>query len=684
MYKIILSLLLLAGLMVKPLNAQSIIENGVSPINPFSATINGIASAGAVYSIDVRCGWSSDNVNFNYIQTSPNVITVGMSNQPVSCNLSSLQPSTTYYYRFVIDETPYGGTIVDSTSVKTFTTSALFSNCIFAPNADLGSGIVNVSIEINWPTPNNTTIWYTHGLSAPSALNTASMTIKAGTTNTWEGAINTNFTEQGLRFYISFEDGGSTYYWPSNTGCEYIQVNLTIDTIEAIRKNPAKSQYPLGLADDQWYAYSLPYSFSGTVNLDLPTIFGENISFADDDFPENWSVYEYFPGDTVFENWENTSSMNADKAYFVNHWYIDEQIHLDSLFVPSYISHIRTTDLNWNKTLVQGWNLIPWPFLFVKGFPNPASTSIGNVHTMSMFGDWTTVNDFRPYSAYAIYCYEPTGTTLWDVITLNTALDKPVSNKLKGSDWQIKFNAVSGKRQDYDNGIGVLSGAADGVDFNDQRKPFNIGDNVNLYFPVSQNIKSVPMSYDYRSNNASGHIWDMSVDHTTKNETITLNWEFENLPAGYKAVLVDINNNEFIELNTTDDYTFRASKSNPFKVIAGSSEYVSQKQNQIEKELPDKFTLYANYPNPFNPGTTIKYDLRLASNVKLSVYNTLGQLVRTLVNGAAQTTGTYTVEWDGKDQLGRMASTGVYIYRLDVKDLNGKTFTKSHKMLLIK
>ena len=69
------------------------------------------------------------------------------------------------------------------------------------------------------------------------------------------------------------------------------------------------------------------------------------------------------------------------------------------------------------------------------------------------------------------------------------------------------------------------------------------------------------------------------------------------------------------------------------------------------------------FQNPFNPSTTIRYTLGEASDVRLVVYNVIGQEVRTLVN-AHQPPGTYNVIWDGRDAIGRQVTTGMYIYRL--------------------
>jgi hypothetical protein len=94
--------------------------------------------------------------------------------------------------------------------------------------------------------------------------------------------------------------------------------------------------------------------------------------------------------------------------------------------------------------------------------------------------------------------------------------------------------------------------------------------------------------------------------------------------------------------------------------------------------LPLKYTLEQNYPNPFNPTTTISYAIPEAAEVRLSLYNVLGQQIVTLVD-EQQPAGTYTVQWDGHTGLGGPASSGVYFYRLEAGD---HVITK--KMLLLK
>ena len=94
---------------------------------------------------------------------------------------------------------------------------------------------------------------------------------------------------------------------------------------------------------------------------------------------------------------------------------------------------------------------------------------------------------------------------------------------------------------------------------------------------------------------------------------------------------------------------------------------------------PTAFSLANNYPNPFNPVTTLQYALPQAVDVKLTVYNVVGQPVRTLV-AEHQSAGRYVVEWDATTDSGHSLSSGMYFYRLRA----GEEFHEVKKMLLLK
>lgn len=100
---------------------------------------------------------------------------------------------------------------------------------------------------------------------------------------------------------------------------------------------------------------------------------------------------------------------------------------------------------------------------------------------------------------------------------------------------------------------------------------------------------------------------------------------------------------------------------------------------------PAKFTLQANYPNPFNPSTTIRYQLPVNSTATLQVYDVLGKEVRTLVRGFLPA-GHHVTVWDGRDDSGGIVASGVYFYRLVARTSGGPHtgYVRTRKMLLLR
>ena len=95
----------------------------------------------------------------------------------------------------------------------------------------------------------------------------------------------------------------------------------------------------------------------------------------------------------------------------------------------------------------------------------------------------------------------------------------------------------------------------------------------------------------------------------------------------------------------------------------GAENAVVQTSNEEFDGVPGSFQLLGNYPNPFNPTTTISYDLADAGHVTLKVYSVLGREVATLVNGVLPV-GSFETAWDGRDSQGAVVPSGMYLYRL--------------------
>ncbi len=118
-------------------------------------------------------------------------------------------------------------------------------------------------------------------------------------------------------------------------------------------------------------------------------------------------------------------------------------------------------------------------------------------------------------------------------------------------------------------------------------------------------------------------------------------------------------------------------------IVGNPAEFDEKKTSDNQNELttinlPQEYAISQNYPNPFNPETTISYQLPEASDVKLVIYNTVGQQIKTVVSGQ-QAAGFYNIQWDGRDETGQPVVSGIYVYRIKA----GK-FVATRKMTLLR
>ena len=173
------------------------------------------------------------------------------------------------------------------------------------------------------------------------------------------------------------------------------------------------------------------------------------------------------------------------------------------------------------------------------------------------------------------------------------------------------------------------------------------------------------------------------------NGQVQLDWETatELNNAGF-SIQRSKDNNKFIDLafvkgkgtTTTQSlysYTDKSGLSGKYyyrlKQVDFNGSVTYSKSTEVDLGLPKDYALEQNYPNPFNPSTTIEFSLPAAEKVSLKIYNLLGQVVTTLVNGYREA-GTYNVNWDASN-----LSTGIYIYRVEAN-----SFSLTKKMTLLK
>jgi hypothetical protein len=197
---------------------------------------------------------------------------------------------------------------------------------------------------------------------------------------------------------------------------------------------------------------------------------------------------------------------------------------------------------------------------------------------------------------------------------------------------------------------------------------------MDLYFGVEMPFKerlsySLPPkppagSFDLRFKDGWRLVKDYGeVEVMPNSETLTIAYDIQiNAGKHYNWVLTLDNGKDYI-LEGTGEIT-----------VPSSERFVLNRENVI----PVTFSLHQNFPNPFNPITTLSYDLPKDSDVRLAIFDMLGNEIATLVN-TTQEAGFRSVPWNATDSMGRPVSAGVYLYQIQAGE-----FVQTKKMVLLK
>ncbi len=143
-----------------------------------------------------------------------------------------------------------------------------------------------------------------------------------------------------------------------------------------------------------------------------------------------------------------------------------------------------------------------------------------------------------------------------------------------------------------------------------------------------------------------------------------------------------------LEVTVTDNETSLTGSDTKYIYVApGDGTIIPDSIAGLYEPIPDDFAVHANYPNPFNPVTTIRYELPEPSHVTLIIYDIMGREVRRLVNDVVHP-GYHTATWDSRNEAGNLVSSGVYLYRFTatpaVNESEFTGITESNTMLLVK
>jgi len=313
----------------------------------------------------------------------------------------------------------------------------------------------------------------------------------------------------------------------------------------------------------------------------------------------------------------------------------------------------------------------------------------GNGHAASYTALRTVENAVGAYTNLSLTLkVPPTEVSLQKQTEKYTPLS--VVGTVTERDWvmPISISSNDGIYNDSFNAIGILTDASDGYDVFDVAQQTSMGSFIELYFPHNDQSdvyhywyeRPVSVCYDMRSD-SSHKGWKIAVAaYGVADQACTIRWDASQVTSDWTLTLYDSEFNVLIEdMKTISEYSLTTqSGSYSAETYYIASNFVPALLSVEPETVPADYTLLRNYPNPFNPTTTIRYYVPQNDWVELAIYNLQGELVKTLWSGD-QAAGDYRVKWNGTDKLGQLVASGIYIYKL----VSG-TKTISNKMLMLK
>ena len=473
---------------------------------------------------------------------------------------------------------------------------------------------------------------------------------------------------------------------------------------------------------DAWYDFA---SWTG----DVPGGYGTDNPLtitmdADKSITAHFTIHEYTIVDTAFAGWKLVSVpiLQADMSpggvfeddYHSTPYYVFAFNPTVGYSSPSLMNMGEGYWLGSNSTkpitaigppiavttlaLSNGFNIVGNPFVTVEPLDNLRFVrgSVVKTWTEAVSSDWLAnfmykytgsgyafqYDTMHRWSGYWIATDSDGISIQYNAIVATPApkIPSPSAESATARQWNVDLAAtlVTPEGERYTDEIascGVRSDARPGFDsrYDAPRPPRGPAKGyVEIGFPVHD--KGFPAifgsMYARLFTGPEQTSWEFVVN-TSGQGIVTFKWNKDVLtPLGkdVKIILIDKATHAQVDMKKLDMYTY--------KETGTSRQFVVRKVDVI---IPTSFVLAQNYPNPFNPSTTIIYGLPADAVVTLEIYNTLGQNVTTLVHAEKDQLGYHEVRFDASN----MAS-GLYFYRMNATTANGKSFTISRKMLLIK
>ncbi|MBN2423858.1 MAG: VCBS repeat-containing protein [Calditrichaceae bacterium] len=390
----------------------------------------------------------------------------------------------------------------------------------------------------------------------------------------------------------------------------------------------------------------------GNGNLDIKTVIdgtaGQNFQL----YWDNGAASDYLV------KYDDQSSMKFEKgkAYWL---VMDGNLNIN-------ISDIDNSPLNNDdQTAIgihNGWNLITNPY------PEPVSWSdVLQVNGLSAIPLWDydrgyiSTDLLMPYKGY--YFFNSS-----DAILLLVPY-WPVSSGTIASpwdmDWEVNIDVCDVDQAVTSLKFGVKPNSKEKLDLYDYRIPRPLSNATGAYFNRAEWDEDYPLfGADIRPEYGEYQEWNFTVTGKASKVLTVRFSDLEKIDEALDIYLADMSSLKFQDLRINADYDLRLIDSkNDLRLMIGAKEKLEEALRNI---VPAKFTVGQNFPNPFNPETTIPIATPADDFITISIFNVLGQKVVDLYNGSVSP-GRHFYTWDGRDIAGKRIPSGIYFYQIRSK-----------------
>ncbi|HIB04677.1 MAG TPA: T9SS type A sorting domain-containing protein, partial [Candidatus Marinimicrobia bacterium] len=397
-----------------------------------------------------------------------------------------------------------------------------------------------------------------------------------------------------------------------------------------------------------WRLISMPAVLDET---GVGLVIGDELGTQDD---ELWRLFEYDQTSSSYR--DNPIDFKVGESYWL-YQRVENNLLLGT--PAGETGNMSGTSLS----LVPGWSFIGAPYPFEINISLDQVQFYGPITYGLAAEEWSSiVNELDPWNGYVVYNRTASDQTITLDPTVSSAgLAARVVDQEEG--WLISLRVSADEYQDRFNTFGALETADNGLEWHDNPEITAPGKSVSLSFKIPDDESVRDVTSDVRALDDRLKLWDARIRTSDLEGAMTLSWSIEQeLPVDKAVQLVDLNTRtvvdmllmEHLELGLVDSRYDRQ-----IKIISGDPAAVAGKISEILALIPEELSLDGNYPNPFNPVTTIRFGLPQPRNVRITVVNLLGQEITELVNGWKDI-GRHEVVWQGLDRNGKPVASGVY------------------------